>query len=44
MLIDGQNFFLYVLRFVPPGDRLHVQRLSAEIHRVLGRYCAANWC
>jgi predicted PurR-regulated permease PerM len=38
MLIDGQNFFLYVLRFVPAEHRLHVQRLSAEIHRVLGRY------
>jgi predicted PurR-regulated permease PerM len=38
MLIDGQNFFLYVLRFVPAEHRLHVQRLSAEIHLVLGRY------
>jgi predicted PurR-regulated permease PerM len=38
MLIDGHNFFLYVLRFVPPEHRGHVQRLSAEIHRVLGRY------
>ena len=38
MLIDGQNFFLYVLHFVPAEHRLHVQRLSAEIHRVLGRY------
>src|SRR6266567_1535135 len=25
MLIDGQNFFLYVLRFVPVEHRLHVQ-------------------
>jgi predicted PurR-regulated permease PerM len=27
-----------VLRFVPPEHRDHVQWLSAEIHRVLGRY------
>jgi predicted PurR-regulated permease PerM len=38
MLIDGENFFLYVLRFVPPEHHRHVQRVSAEIHRVLGRY------
>ncbi len=38
MLIDGPHFFMYVLRFVPPEHRLHIQRLSAEIHRVLGRY------
>ncbi len=38
MLIDGHNFFVYVLRFVPAEHRPHVQRLSAEIHRVLGRY------
>jgi predicted PurR-regulated permease PerM len=37
-LIDGQNFFRYLLRFVPPEHRLHVQHLSAQIHRVLGRY------
>ena len=38
MLIDGHNFWVYVLRFVPPEHRAHVDRLSAEIHRVLGRY------
>jgi predicted PurR-regulated permease PerM len=38
MLIDGHNFFLYVLQFVPAEHRGHVQWLSAEIHRVLGRY------
>jgi predicted PurR-regulated permease PerM len=38
MLIDGHNFFRYVLRFVPPEHHDRVQRLSAEIHRVLGRY------
>jgi predicted PurR-regulated permease PerM len=38
LLIDGQNFFAYVLRFVPLEHRAHVERLSAEIHRVLGRY------
>jgi predicted PurR-regulated permease PerM len=38
MLIDGHNFFAYVLRFVPREHRAHVEHLSAEIHRVLGRY------
>ena len=38
MLMDGQSFFHYVLRFVPPEHRAHVERLSTEIHRVLGRY------
>jgi predicted PurR-regulated permease PerM len=38
MLIDGPNFFQYLLRFVPTEHRTHVEHLSAEIHRVLGRY------
>jgi predicted PurR-regulated permease PerM len=38
MLIDGSNFFRYVLRFVPEEHRAHVEHLSAEIHVVLGRY------
>lgn len=38
MLIDGPNFFHYVLRFVPPEHRAHVEYISDEIHRVLGRY------
>ena len=38
MLIDGPNFFRYVLRFVPAEHRAHVEYLSDEIHRVLGRY------
>jgi predicted PurR-regulated permease PerM len=38
MLIDGQSFFQYVLRYVPTEHRAHVQHLSTEIHRVLGRY------
>jgi predicted PurR-regulated permease PerM len=38
MLIDGHNFWMYVLRFVPREHRAHVDRLSMEIHRVLGRY------
>lgn len=38
MLIDGPNFFYYVLRFVPAEHRSRVEYLSAEIHRVLGRY------
>jgi predicted PurR-regulated permease PerM len=38
MLSDGQAFFRYVLRYVPTEHRAHVQRLSTEIHRVLGRY------
>jgi len=37
-LIDGHNFWVYVLRFVPAEHRAHVDRLAAEIHRVLGRY------
>ena len=37
-LIDGHNFWMYVLRFVPSEHRAHVDRLAAEIHRVLGRY------
>ena len=38
MLIDGHNFWIYVLRFVPSEHRAHVDHLAAEIHRVLGRY------
>ena len=38
MLIDGPNFFRYVLRFVPSEHRAHLEYLSNEIHRVLGRY------
>jgi predicted PurR-regulated permease PerM len=38
MLIDGHNFWVYVLRFVPIEHRTHVDNVSAEIHRVLGRY------
>jgi predicted PurR-regulated permease PerM len=38
MLIDGHNFFRYLLHFVPLEHRAHVQKLSAQIHRVLGRY------
>jgi predicted PurR-regulated permease PerM len=38
MLIDGQTFFHYLLRFVPLEHRAHVQHLSMEIHRVLARY------
>jgi predicted PurR-regulated permease PerM len=38
MLIDGNNFFRYMLRFVPPEHRPRVESLSGEIHRVFGRY------
>jgi predicted PurR-regulated permease PerM len=38
MLIDGPSFFRYVLRFVPVEHRAHVEYLSDEIHRVLGRF------
>jgi predicted PurR-regulated permease PerM len=38
LLIDGHNFWHYVLRFVPSEHRTHVDGLSVEIHRVLGRY------
>jgi predicted PurR-regulated permease PerM len=38
MLMDGHNFFHYVLRFVPAEHRAHVERLWSEIHRVFGRY------
>jgi predicted PurR-regulated permease PerM len=38
MLIDGHNFFRYVLRFVPGEHRLHVENVSNDVHHVLGRY------
>jgi predicted PurR-regulated permease PerM len=38
MLVDGPNFFRYVLRYVPSEHRAHVEYLSTEIHRILGRY------
>jgi len=38
MLMDGHTFFRYVLRFVPLDHRAHIERISDEIHRVLGRY------
>ncbi len=38
MLIDGPNFFRYILRFVPTEHRAHVERLAIQIHQVLGRY------
>jgi predicted PurR-regulated permease PerM len=38
MLIDGQSFFQYVLRFVPAEHRTYVRDISTEVHRVLGRY------
>ncbi|MBV9168687.1 MAG: AI-2E family transporter [Chloroflexi bacterium] len=38
MLIDGHTFWRYWLRFVPDEHRAHVDTVSAEIHRVLGRY------
>jgi predicted PurR-regulated permease PerM len=38
MLIDGHAFWQYVLRYVPGEHRAHVDTVSAQIHRVLGRY------
>ena len=38
MLIDGHTFWQYVLRYVPSEHRAHVDTVSAQIHRVLGRY------
>jgi predicted PurR-regulated permease PerM len=38
MLVDGDRLWRYVLRFVPAEYRGRVETLSAEIHRVLGRY------
>jgi predicted PurR-regulated permease PerM len=38
MLVDGHNLWRYLLRFVPSEHRAHVDHLSAQIHRVLGRY------
>jgi predicted PurR-regulated permease PerM len=38
MLIDGPNFFRYGLRFVPSEHRAHAERLTLQIHHVLGRY------
>jgi predicted PurR-regulated permease PerM len=37
-LIDGHNFFRYVMRFVPTEHRAHVERVSGDIHQVFGRY------
>jgi predicted PurR-regulated permease PerM len=38
MLVDGERFWGYLLRFVPTEHRDKVNTLSAQIHRVLGRY------
>jgi predicted PurR-regulated permease PerM len=38
LLIDGHNFWRYILRFVPPEHQPHVELLAGQIHRVLGRY------
>jgi predicted PurR-regulated permease PerM len=38
LLIDGHTFWRYLLRFVPPEHRPHVEMLAGQIHRVLGRY------
>jgi predicted PurR-regulated permease PerM len=38
MLIDGHKLWAYLLRFVPTEHRAHVDRVSAQIHRILGRY------
>lgn len=38
MLVDGSSFFRYLLRFVPPEHRAHVEYLVLQIHQVLGRY------
>jgi predicted PurR-regulated permease PerM len=38
LLIDGHNFWRYVMRFVPTEHRPHVELLAGQIHRVLGRY------
>jgi predicted PurR-regulated permease PerM len=38
MLIDGHRFWEYLLRFVPPEHRAHVDAVSTAIHRVLARY------
>jgi predicted PurR-regulated permease PerM len=38
MRVDGDRLWRYVLRFVPLEYRDRVETLSAEIHRVLGRY------
>ncbi|HLZ28309.1 MAG TPA: AI-2E family transporter [Chloroflexota bacterium] len=37
-LIDGHNFWVWLLRFVPREHRNHVDGLAVEIHHVLGRY------
>jgi predicted PurR-regulated permease PerM len=38
LLVDGHNFFRYILRFVPDEHRAQVEHVSAEIHVLLGRY------
>jgi predicted PurR-regulated permease PerM len=38
LLLDGWRLGRFVLRFVPPEHRGHVEAIAPRIHRVLGRY------
>jgi predicted PurR-regulated permease PerM len=38
LLIDGHRLGAFLLRFVPPEHRFHVQAVTCEIHLVLGRF------
>ncbi|HEY3060944.1 MAG TPA: AI-2E family transporter, partial [Chloroflexota bacterium] len=38
MLVDGGRFWHYLMRFVPPEHRDHVEAVSDKIHKVLARY------
>jgi predicted PurR-regulated permease PerM len=38
LLVDGNRLGGFLLRFVPPEHREHAVVVSADIHRVLGRY------
>ena len=38
LLLDGRRIGPYLLRFVGPGQRAHIEDVADRIHRVLGRY------
>lgn len=38
LLLDGRRLGPYLVRFVAPGQRPHVEEVAARIHGVLGRY------
>ncbi len=38
LLLDGYRLGPYLLRFVPPAQRPHVQEVAIRVHRMLGQY------